>query len=45
MRVVYGERKIHNSLEWQNLTVLLYLQQVFENRFFIRKAVEVPLTF
>lgn len=27
--VVYGDRKIHNSLEWQNSISLLYLQQVY----------------
>lgn len=41
--VVYGDRQIHNSLEWQNSTNL-YLQQVLKNRFFIQKAVEVVST-
>lgn len=40
MEVVSGDRKIHNSSEWQNSTIPLYLQQVIDIRFFIKKAAE-----
>jgi hypothetical protein len=43
MGVVHGDRKIHNSFEWQNSTSV-FLQQVLKNRFFIGKAVEVAST-
>lgn len=36
--------KSTTASEWQNSTVLLYLQQISEKRFFVRKAVQVLLT-